>query len=214
MSSLLGAFVAALALSALSASAQNDARAAAFALEKQGKNAEAEEAWRGMARKYPKDAEPEAHLGLLAARQEHYSEAVACYRKALALNPEMAGLRTNLGLALFKNGQYKDTVQIFEPMLKSQPSSPEAARLTLLLGMSYYGLGEYASASPYLLTASQQNPQNLTLLLTLAHSCLLARRFPCVLDEYHQIVAQNADSAEAHMLVRSEERRVGKECSS
>ena len=67
----------------MSSRAQDDARTAAFALEKQGRNAEAEAAWRALAEQYPKDAEPEAHLGLLEARQEHYGEAVASYRAAL-----------------------------------------------------------------------------------------------------------------------------------
>ncbi len=184
----------------MSSRAQDDARTAAFALEKQGRNAEAEAAWRALAEQYPKDAEPEAHLGLLEARQEHYGEAVASYRKALALNPELPGLRVNLGLAMFKGGDYKEAIRVFEPMYKAQPASPEAPRLTLLLGMSYYGLGQYALASPYLTAASQNDPQNLTLLLTLAHSCLLAKQFPCVLDAYHRMVALNAESAEADML--------------
>ena len=181
--------------------AQGDTRATAFALEKEGRNAEAESAWQALAEKYPKDAEPEAHLGLLEARQEHYDKAVACYRKALALDPAMPGLKLNMGLALFKSGDYKEAIRIFEPMLKANPAAPEAQRLTLLVGMSYYGLGQHTAASPYLKQASQDDPQNLTLLLTLAHSCLLAREFPCVLDAYRQIVALNADSAEAHMLV-------------
>ena len=175
---------------------------AAFALERQGKNAEAEAAWRALSQKNPSNPVPLAHIGFLEARQQHYDEAVRCYRKALALSPDMPGLRLNMGLALFKAGEYKEAIAVFEPLLKAQPaSSPETQRLTLLLGMSYYGLGDYAAAAPYLKQASDQDPQNLTLLLTLAHSCLLSRQFPCVLDAYHRIVAQNAESAEADMLV-------------
>jgi tetratricopeptide (TPR) repeat protein len=175
---------------------------AAFALEKQGRNAEAEAAWRALAEKNPSNPEPLAHIGFLEAREQHYAAAVSYYRKALALNPEMPGLRLNLGLALFKGGEYNEAIGVFEPLLKGQPaSSPESERLTLLLGMSHYGLGEYAAAAPYLKKASEQDPQNLTLLLTLAHSCLLSKRFPCVLDAYHRIVALNAESAEADMLV-------------
>jgi tetratricopeptide (TPR) repeat protein len=69
------------------------------------------------------------------------------------------------------------------------------------MGMSHYGLAEYAAASQYLQRAAKSDPQNLTLLLTLAHSCLYSRQYPCVLDAFHQIVALNAESAEAEMLV-------------
>lgn len=182
--------------------AQSDPRTAAFALEREGKNAEAEAAWRKLAAESPSSAEPLAHLGLLEARQEHYATAVTFYRKALAIDPGMPGLRLNMGLAYFKAGDYRETIRIFEPMLRAQPGhSDETDRLTLLLGMSHYGLGDYKAATPYLMRASAADPQNLTLLLTLAHSCLLTRQYPCVIDAYHRIVAINAESAEADMLV-------------
>lgn len=184
------------------AAAQSDPGMAAFELEKQGKNAEAEKAWRTLAQANPSNPEPLAHIGLIEARNGHYTEAVTYYRKALALNPGMPGLRLNLGLALFKGGEYRQAIQVFDPLLKGQPaSSPDAQRLILLLGMSHYGLGEYAAASPFLKQASDVDRENLPLLLTLAHSCLLSKQFDCVLDAYHRIVALNAESAEADMLV-------------
>ena len=67
--------------------------------------------------------------------------------------------------------------------------------------MSHYGLAEYAAATPFLKASATRDPQNPTLLLTLAHTCLFAHDYPCVLDTFHQIVALNAESAEAHMLV-------------
>jgi tetratricopeptide (TPR) repeat protein len=67
--------------------------------------------------------------------------------------------------------------------------------------MSHYGLAQYAAAAPYLKRAAKSDPQNLALLLTLAHSCLFSGQYPCVLDSFHQIVALNAESAEAYMLM-------------
>ncbi|MFY9854986.1 MAG: tetratricopeptide repeat protein [Terracidiphilus sp.] len=185
----------------LLALSQRDQRQAAFSLEQQGKVAEAEAAWRALSTAYPSNAEPYAHLGLLEARQEHYTEAIAFYRKAMALNPAMPRLRYNLGLAYFKDGEYKDTILQLGPLLKTQaPSSDEAQQLTVLIGMSHFGLGEYAAASPYLKSAADRDAQNLPLLLTLAHSCLLSKQYQCVLDEFHRIIALSPDSAEAHML--------------
>jgi tetratricopeptide (TPR) repeat protein len=164
--------------------------------------AESEAALIALSKAQPMNPEPFARLGLLEARREHYPQAIAFYRRAMALKPLMPGLRLNLGLALFKDGQYKEAIQIFNPLLKSQPpSSPEIQRLTILLGMSHYGLGEYQAAVPYLKQAADRDTQNLSLLLTLAHSCLLSQQYQCVLDTYHRMVAKNADSAEADMLV-------------
>ncbi len=177
---------------------QSDPREAAISLEQQGKTVEAEEAWSALAKRYQANPEPLAHLGLLEARQEHYTEAVGYYRKAMALDPAMPGLRLNLGLALFKDGEYKQAIQTFTPLLKAQPDDQ---RLIVLMGMSHYGLREYVTATPYLKQAADHDTQNLTLLLTLAHSCLLSKQFPCVLDAFHRIESLNAESAEADMLV-------------
>jgi tetratricopeptide (TPR) repeat protein len=176
-------------------------RQTALALEQQGKNVEAEAAWRAFMKAHPSNPEPYAHLGLLEARQEHYKEAVPLYRKALATNPALPGLRMNLGLALFKGGELKQAILEFKPLLKNQPpSSPEGQRLTILMGMAHYELGEYAAAASYLKQAAAYDPQNLPLRLSLAHSCLWAKQYQCVLDTYHEILTLNAESAEADML--------------
>ncbi len=198
---LAGSLVLAFAACNLNAWPQTAPEQTAALLEQQGKTAEAEEAWRALSKTHPADPVPFAHLGLIEARQEHYGEAIAFYRKAMALNPAMPGLRLNMGLALFKDGQYRQAIQSFTPLLQAAPNSDEAQRLAVLMGMSHYGLGEYAAATPYLQRAVSSDPKNLTLLLTLAHSCLLSKQYPCVLDAFHKMVALDADSAEADMLV-------------
>lgn len=187
-----------LAGSSVSLSAQSDPGQVAFSLEREGKTVEAEAAWKAIAEQHPSNPEPLAHLGLLAARQEHYAEAIADYKKAMALNPSMPGLRLNLGLAYFKAGDFEHTIQDLSPLLKAQPDDE---RLTVLVGMSHYGLGQFRAASPLLKKASDEDAQNLNLLLALAHSCLFSSQYPCVLDAYHRIIALNAESAEADMLV-------------
>ena len=200
--SLAGLILLAAAGSYGTVTAQTAPEQNALALEQQGKTREAEAAWKGLSDRDPANPIPWAHLGLLAARQEHFLQAVGFYKKALALNPEMPGLRLNLGLALFKNGDYREALVFFTPLLKEQPdASDEKQRLAVLIGMSHYGLGDYAAAAPYLREASARDVGNLTLLLTLAHSCLLSKQYPCVVDAYHRMVVLNADSAEAHILV-------------
>jgi tetratricopeptide (TPR) repeat protein len=199
---LAGWLVLSVASCCVPAKPQANADQTALALEQQGKTAEAEDAWKASSKAHPTEAAPYAHLGLLEARQDHYPLAIAFYRKAMALDPAMPGLRLNMGLALFKDGQYKLAIEMFTPLLKASASNAdETQRLTVLIGMSYYGLGKYSEASPYLKKASERDGQNLPLLLALAHSCLLSSQYPCVLDAFHRIVALNADSAEADMLV-------------
>jgi tetratricopeptide (TPR) repeat protein len=176
-------------------------REAALAMEQQGKFAEAEAAWRADLKAHPSRPEPYARLGLLEARQEHYKEAIPLYRKALAMNPTVSGLRLNLGLALFKAGQLKDAIPEFSMLLKSAPpDSPEAQRITILLGMAHYGLTQYLEAVPFLKKAATRDQQSLPLRLALAHSCLWSKQMQCVLDVYHEILTLNSESAEADML--------------
>lgn len=192
-------------ISASSAIAQQtsaaDQRSRAVSLEEQGRTAEAEAAWRAVSASQPNSAEPYAHMGFLEARQEHYSQAIPLYRKALALDPSMPGLKLNLGLALFKAGKLREAVRIFDELSKAEPpSSPEAHRLQTLIGMADYGLQEYVAAIPLLKQAASEDPQNLPFRLFLAHSCLAAKQYQCVLDVYHEILNLNAESAEADML--------------
>jgi len=176
-------------------------RQAALVLEQAGKTEEAEAAWRSLLGSQPNSAEAYAHLGLLEARQEHYKQAIVFYRKALSINQRIPGLRLNLGLSLFKSGDMRGAILIFEPLLKSAPgSSPEAMRLVTLIGLAHFGLGEYSASIPYLRQATAADPGNLPFRMMLAQSCLWSKQNQCVLDVYREIMGINPDSAEADML--------------
>jgi tetratricopeptide (TPR) repeat protein len=177
---------------------QNDPeRLAALALEQQGKDAEAETAWKALVRAHPADPEPYAHLGLLEARQEHYKAAIPLYRKALALGPPLESVRLNLGLALFKDDQMRGALREFEGLL---PNHPDDVQLNALIGMAHYGLGEYKDAVPFLKAAAQKDPRNLMLRLALAHSCLWSKQPQCVMDVYREILEIDPNSAAADMI--------------
>lgn len=169
----------------------------ALALERTGRNAEAEAAWHVVVERQPHNAQALAQLGLVQARQEHYTDAVASYRRALALDPKLPGLELNLGLALFKAQDFKGSIQPFTAALEEHPGDE---RIMILLGMAHYGMGDYLVAIPYLKRAADHDPTSLPLRLALAHSCMWSRQYQCVLDVYKQILALNADSAEADML--------------
>ncbi len=199
-------FAIALLCAVAAAIAQNtappaDVRQNAIAFEQRGSNTDAEAAWRAYLKSHPSSSEAYAHLGLLAARQEHYQDAVPLYRKALALGSTLPGLRMNLGLALFKGGDARQALAVFTQMLKRAPAgSADRQRLTILIGMCHYGLGEYSLAVPMLKEAAADDPRNLTLLMALAHSCLWTKQFQCVLDTDRRILTIDPESAEADML--------------
>jgi tetratricopeptide (TPR) repeat protein len=87
-----------------------------------------------------------------------------------------------------------------EALKEAEPGSPDVQRLTILLGMSHYGLAQYKEAVPFLHEAAQRDTQNLPLRLALAHSCLWSKQYQCVMDVYKEILTLDSESAEAYMI--------------
>lgn len=181
-----------------------DAVRAALTLERQGKAAEALTAWRAVVKAQPGNvricSQAYAHMGLLEARQEHYTEAIADYRKAQKLAPGMPELGLNLGLALFKSGDFVEAGRVFAAELGKHPTDAEAQRLTMLAGMAQYGAHAYGAAIPYLKRAAAEDKQNLPLRLALAHCYLWTKQLDATMDVYKEILTLNPDSAEADMI--------------
>jgi len=174
-------------------------RLQAMALEQKGQNSEAEEIWAAMVKADARDAEALAHLGLLSAREEHYVDAIDYYRRAIAINSSLPGLQMNLGLALFKVGQFPDAIKCFTSEIKKHPGD---LRLTILLGMAHFEMKDYLVAIPYLQRATERDPQSLALYTTLAQSCLWSKQYPCVVKVQQQLVALKEESAEVDSLAR------------
>ena len=184
-------------------------RAGAFAehavtLEKQGEFAKAEAEWKSVILLEPRNGQAYAHLGLLEARQERYPEAIAHYRKAQALaqaqGRTIPELNLNLGLALFKSGEFQEAGKVFEAELRERPQPADKQRLTSLAAMADYGAHRYGAAIPYLKEAVAADPRNLPLLLTLAHCYLWTKQLDATLEVYKQILNIDPDSAAADMI--------------
>lgn len=179
------------------APSQTGTRQDALALEQQGRSGDAAEIWSAIVQHDPRNAEGLAHLGLIESRQEHYGEAISHYRRALALDSAFPNLQMNLGLALFKTDQFGEAIKSFGAELQQHPAD---LRLITLLGMAHYAMGDYLVAVPYLEKATENDPQNVALRLTLAHSCLWSKQYACVSKAAREILAVNPGAAEAAML--------------
>ncbi len=170
-------------------------------LQESGRYAEAADEWRAYLKAHPESAEAYADLGLIEARQEHYKEAIPLYRRALVIDPRMSGIRLNLGLAYFKSAAMKEAIETFTPLLKTFPAdSPDHIRVSTLIGMAHFSLGEYGAAIPFLKAAAVADPQNILYRFSLAQSCLNTRQYQCVLDAYQELLKLNGESAAADML--------------
>ena len=169
----------------------------ALQLERTGRLAEAESAWKVLSAAHPRDAMPPAHIGLLEAQQQRYAAAVTYYRRAIGLDPHLPEVVLDLGLAYFKLGENAKAIEVLAPLLAADPDD---LRLNVVVGMAHYGKGDYKGAVPYLNHAAVQNPRNLQLLLDLGHSCLLSKQLKCVAEVYERMAAIDENSAEVRML--------------
>lgn len=169
----------------------------ALALEQQGKLAEAADVWRSVIRQNPNDAEALASLGVILSKEHKYDEAAPIYKKAIALNPKLPGVELNLGLAEFKQGHFEAALA---PLQAASAVDPHDQQASTLLGLSYYGAKRFAKAIQYLEPAAKSDPANVELRGVLAQSCLWAKNYSCALDEFHQILQLNPNSASAHVL--------------
>lgn len=80
----------------------------------------------------------------VAAQQRHdLKSAIALYRKALAMQPDMVEARANLGAALAEDGQLDAAIQEDKKALAAMPSNTS---LRMNLGLAYYKKGEFSLA--------------------------------------------------------------------
>src|SRR5262245_22420741 len=94
-----------------------------------GRLDEAEAAYSDYLQRYGDKPEVLANLGALLARRENYPEAIRRYQQALKLDPSLAPLHLNLGLAYLKQAQPVPAIVEFDLFLKAQPGQRQALQL-------------------------------------------------------------------------------------
>jgi tetratricopeptide (TPR) repeat protein len=82
----------------------------------------------------PDDINALASTGLALSHAKKYDAAAVCYRKILAIDPNIPQIQLNLGLAEFKSGRFREAAERFQTVLKLDPKNTQAPTL---LGMSY-----------------------------------------------------------------------------
>lgn len=74
----------------------------------------------------PESAEIQADLGSLYARKQDWSKAIACYQKAIVLNPDFAGTYRNLAKVFSKIGKKEKAADAWDRALTIEPDSAPA----------------------------------------------------------------------------------------
>lgn len=80
----------------------------------------------------PESAEIQADLGSLYAKKQDWPKAIACYQKAIALNPNFAGAYRNLAKVFSKTGEREKAADVWYRALTLEPDrSPVKQHLQL-----------------------------------------------------------------------------------
>jgi Flp pilus assembly protein TadD len=79
-----------------------------------------------------------SNLGVARDMQNHHAVAQEAYRAALALSPDMADVRVNLGLSLALSGRAEQAVQILRPLV-SDPGATQLWHADLAVALAQSG---------------------------------------------------------------------------
>jgi tetratricopeptide (TPR) repeat protein len=146
----------------------------------------------------PSDINALASTGLALSRAKQYDAAEVCYRKVLAIDPNIPQIQLDLGLAEFKNGRFREALEPFQTVLKLDPKNMQARTL---LGMSYYGSRMFKEAAANLEIVLAADPENAHLRYDFAQSLLASSDYQRALTEFEWLERHDPDAAATHVLI-------------
>jgi tetratricopeptide (TPR) repeat protein len=98
----------------------------ATAAHRQGKLIEAEQIYADILRKQPDHFDALYRLGIIAAQTRRTQGAVELFRKAIALNQDVASVHRNLGHALLELGRCNEALLSYQRAIALDPRDPES----------------------------------------------------------------------------------------
>ena len=138
---------------------------------------------------------------MLRAERQEFRAAAEQFALAARWDPQQDGVDYNLGLAYYKSGSYKRATAPLETEVKAHPANRPA---TLLLGMSWFMLENYARASELLGGVFEAQPADMNIYYALASSLIHQGKTDDAAHVIEQMKAISGDSAQLHLLLGEE----------
>ncbi len=135
------------------------ARLRAIVLSDQGREAEAEAAYRAAIALRPGYWPTYNSLGVFYYNAGRNDEAVAAYRQGLELVPSNPQLLNSLGAAFWMMGRYDQATEVFERLRRVVPEHPYA---TVNLATIHFYLGDFAEAATLYADELTRHPEQFT----------------------------------------------------
>ncbi len=127
--------------------------------------ADAEKAFHQVLALNPQDAGAYVNLGVIAMRRKQWEAALRNLKQGERLAPGVPGVRLNIGLTYYSEGDYTAAGEAFESVIHDDPTSVQAH---YLLGMCYFFQGVYAQTVEQFEPLWDTQSRNLAYLYVLA----------------------------------------------
>ena len=131
---------------------------------------------------------------LTAQQAQQYDKAIALYREALAIDPELVEAEVNLGLMYQLKSELEPAIACFKLALRQ---APDLYAPNLLTGLDYQRLSQPEQSLPYLSKSVALQPKDAKAVLGLANSDLQLHRYGLARELFARAVELDGRSAEA-----------------
>lgn len=148
----------------------------------------------------PDNAEEHRKKGALLVKQGNYDEAIAEFRLALHLMPDLDRAHLGLGAALQGKGDLDGAIAEYRTLLKRHPNDPDAHND---LGSALQHKGDIATAINEYRTALQFRPDDALTHFNLATALSTKGQVENAIGEYRTAIKLNPDLVEAYFNLGS-----------
>jgi len=137
------------------------------------------------------------YLGLIAVRQQNFSDAAQSFARVRDLQPDFFDIDHNLGIALFQAEQYPQALEALERVVAQKPSDLVAKKY---LGLTYCQQKEYDRCAKELGEVRASRPDDAQVLLALGTALTRSNRPDEAQRVFSELLRRHPDSAPLHVL--------------
>jgi tetratricopeptide (TPR) repeat protein/tRNA A-37 threonylcarbamoyl transferase component Bud32 len=153
--------------------------------------------WEVLARRYPKDPEPQWNMGIIWMGRRQYETAVPALQKALELKPDYVGAAWALAEIALWQGDLKEALNIINPLAVKRPLlAPDSLNIR---GDIYRAMGRLDDAAADYRELITLRPTLVETYVSLALVYAKQDKPSLAKEWYEKLVARNADSAAAYL---------------
>jgi len=165
---------------------------------KKGDLDQAERSFRSVLALNPQAAGAYANLGVIEMRREHWRQAREMLRQAEALARDVPGIRLNIGLSFYRQGEYAAAIGPFKSVVRDVPSALQAR---YLLGLCYLFVADYPDAMTTLEPLWPQESDQLNYLYALGIAAGEAKNVQLEQRALDRLLEVGQNSPEVHLFM-------------